>query len=132
MRPCGTISHSRGGDFRRGMEYDGGSMGATARQEENPMTAARGRLQEAIDRVRSITKAVAIVADITFGAPPEGEGIGRPMEARYGEMGLVHERIDVLEEALANLEYQVSRLSPLSIAPQPSAQDPARNVNKMR
>lgn len=104
--------------------YDGRNVIGTNANEavENPVSAARGKVDEAISRVSNAARRLESIADTIFGSVPVGPvgpSTGEKRITRTGEFGLLHDQLDDLYAALRALEDQVIRLDTLAIGAPP-------------
>lgn len=78
----------------------------------NPVSNARSRIGESVERVNNAMARIGAIADDLYGMEPPSSASGASPQ-RCGEFGLLHDQIDVLSEALDRLENQIGRLNGL-------------------
>lgn len=86
---------------------------------EHPVTTARNRIQAFREGVQSQTSTLRQIADVNFGGEPAGQSGPTNKPVRSGEMGLLHDDLDDLEEALTVMAYQIERFRSLGVVPPP-------------
>lgn len=90
----------------------------------NPVSNARSRIGDSVERVNNATARIAAMADDLYGAEPSSSASGAS-QPRCGEFGLLHDQIDLLSEALDRLENQLGRLNGLQPLNQIASGGPA-------
>ncbi len=96
--------------------------GTTASLPDNPVSASRSRVLNAIQELTGLCIRVNKIADINFGPlPPNPGGVGAEYVQRSGEFGLLHESLDSLDAQINELRLQINRIDTLEMSDGSSA-----------